>query len=98
MSQAPLLEVEGLSKRFAEKHSIADRFRKRPPAALTALDDVSVSVAPGETLGVVGESGSGKSTLARCILRLHEPDSGAVRFEGRDVLAASSTELRALRR
>ncbi|MBS1843121.1 MAG: ABC transporter ATP-binding protein [Actinobacteria bacterium] len=94
----PLLQVSGLTKRFAEKHSIADRARRRPPPILTALDEVDISVAPGETLGVVGESGSGKSTLARCILRLHEPDAGSVSFEGRDVLDASPPQLRALRR
>jgi oligopeptide/dipeptide ABC transporter ATP-binding protein len=98
MSAAPLLEVEGLTKRFAEKHSILDRFRRRPPGVLTALEGVSISVAPGETLGIVGESGSGKSTLARCVLRLHEPEQGSVRFEGRDVLGAGPAELRALRR
>jgi peptide/nickel transport system ATP-binding protein len=97
-SPEPLLEVTGLTKRFAEKHSVIDRFRRRPPAALTALEGVDISVKQGETLGVVGESGSGKSTLARCILRLHEPDAGSVSFEGRDVLAASAGELRALRR
>jgi oligopeptide transport system ATP-binding protein len=94
----PLLEVSGLTKRFAEKHSVIDRFRRRPPGVLTALDEVDISVKQGETLGVVGESGSGKSTLARCILRLHEPDAGTVSFEGRDVLAASAGELRGLRR
>jgi len=98
MSPAPLLEVQGLTKRFADKHSVVDKLRKRPPAVLTALDHVDVEVRPGETLGVVGESGSGKSTLARCILRLHEPDEGSVRFDGEDVLAASGSRLRALRR
>ena len=98
MSGEPLLEVRGLAKRFADKHTAFDRLRKRPPAVLTALDGVDVEVAPGETLGVVGESGSGKSTLARCILRLHEPDEGSVRFDGEDVLGASGSQLRALRR
>jgi len=57
-----------------------------------------VRLRAGETLGVVGESGSGKSTLARCIVRLHEPDAGSVTFEGKDMLAATGAELRALRR
>jgi oligopeptide/dipeptide ABC transporter ATP-binding protein len=96
--RAPMLEVSGLTKRFAEKHSVVDRVRRRPPGVLTALDEVDITVESGETLGVVGESGSGKSTLARCILRLHEPDSGSVRFEGRDVLNASPPALRDLRR
>ena len=94
----PLLDVRGLTKRFSDRHGLADRLRRRPPPVLTALDDVDISVAPGETLGVVGESGSGKSTLARCIMRLHEPDSGSVSFDGTDVLAAGDGELRALRR
>ena len=96
MTAEPLLSVTGLTKRFADKHSLADRLRRREPAVLTALDGVDISVAPGETLGVVGESGSGKSTLARCIVRLHEPDAGSVIFDGKDMLAANGAELRAL--
>ncbi len=94
----PLLEVAGLTKRFSERHSVADRFRRRPPPVLTALDNVDIAVAPGETLGVVGESGSGKSTLARCIVRLYDPEEGTVRFDGADVLAAEGAGLRAIRR
>jgi oligopeptide transport system ATP-binding protein len=94
----PLLSVTGLSKRFADKHTIIDKARRRPPGVLTALDNVDIFVRPGETLGVVGETGSGKSTLARCIVRLYEPDSGSVTFDGADVLAAGPGELRALRR
>jgi len=93
-----LLTVSGLSKRFSDRHSIADRARRRPPPVLTALDDVDIELAAGETLGVVGESGSGKSTLARCIVRLYEPDAGSVTFDGIDVLAAEGGDLRALRR
>ncbi|QHN02096.1 ABC transporter ATP-binding protein [Granulicella sp. WH15] len=61
------------------------------------VDGVSLSIRRGQTLGLVGESGSGKSTVARMILRLIEPTAGEVRFEGEDVLAASSSRLRALR-
>jgi len=62
------------------------------------VDNFSITIRSGETLGLVGESGSGKSTVARMILRLIEPTSGSVHFNGSDVLAARSTELRRLRR
>lgn len=62
------------------------------------VDDVSFSIERGKTLGIVGESGSGKSTLARLLLRLIEPDSGAIWLDGHDLLAASKRELRQLRR
>ena len=58
---------------------------------------MSFSVGRGETLGLVGESGCGKSTTGRCILRLIEPTSGTVHFDGTDVLAASGSELRTMR-
>jgi ABC-type oligopeptide transport system ATPase subunit len=80
----PLLEVRDLVKVFSRD--------------VRAVDDVSLDIQAGETLGLVGESGSGKSTLGRLILRLIEPTSGSIRFEGRDLLAASSREMRRLRR
>ena len=62
------------------------------------VDDVSFTIRRGETLGLVGESGSGKSTVARMVLGLIEPTSGGIRYDGVDLLAASSTEMRAMRR
>jgi ABC-type glutathione transport system ATPase component len=62
------------------------------------VDDVSFAIRRGETLGLVGESGSGKSTVARMLLRLAEPTAGEVRYEGRNLLAASSREMRGMRR
>jgi ABC-type multidrug transport system fused ATPase/permease subunit len=66
-----------------------------PGAARRALDDVTLSVAPGETLALVGASGAGKSTLAKLLLRFYDPDSGAIRIDGRDL---REVELRSLRR
>jgi ABC-type oligopeptide transport system ATPase subunit len=63
-----------------------------------AVDDVSLTIEPGETLGLVGESGSGKSTLGRMLLRLIEPSAGEVLFNSVDVLRASAAQLRELRR
>jgi oligopeptide transport system ATP-binding protein len=89
----PLLEVEHLVKRFARRSSL---FHKG--AALPAVDDVSFAIDEGETFGLVGESGSGKTTTGRCVLRLIEPTSGSVRFQGEDVLAFSSRRMREARR
>ena len=63
-----------------------------------ALTDVSFEVAKGETLGIVGESGCGKSTLARCLVRLHEADAGAIRFDGEDVSAHEGAARRGFNR
>ncbi len=90
-----LIEVRNLTKVFAHAES---PFGGRSRADVRAVDDVSLDIHPGETLGLVGESGSGKSTLGRLILRLIEPTSGTVSFEGRDLLAAGRSEMRRLRR
>jgi oligopeptide/dipeptide ABC transporter ATP-binding protein len=71
---------------------------RRGRGAVRAVDDVSLQLRRGETLGLVGESGSGKTTLARTIVRLLEPTAGTIRFDGRDITQASRRELRPLRR
>ena len=90
-----LLAVEGLAKHFALKKGF---FFARRVGLVRAGDGVDFTVARGETLGLVGESGCGKTTLARAVLRLVEPTSGSVRFDGNDVLALAPAPMRALRR
>jgi len=91
----PLVEVRNLAKVFVPAESLFGAGHKRE---VRAVDDVSLDIHAGETLGLVGESGSGKSTLGRLILRLIEPTAGSVRFGGHGLLAASGSDLRRLRR
>jgi oligopeptide/dipeptide ABC transporter ATP-binding protein len=90
----PIVEVEHLTKRFAVKQGVFARGH----GVVHAVEDVSLTVNKGETLGIVGESGCGKSTTARLMLRLLEPTAGSIRFEGRDITHLSQRELRPLRR
>jgi oligopeptide/dipeptide ABC transporter ATP-binding protein len=94
MSDA-LLEVEDVTKHFPITQGIVF---KHEVASVKALDGVSLTVRRGETLGIVGESGCGKSTLARVIMRLLQPTSGTVRFDGRDITKLSESEMRPVRR
>src|SRR5581483_8582308 len=89
----PLLEVAHLVKHFTRGGGFL-----RTATVVKAVDDVSFSIERGETFGLVGESGSGKTTTGRCILRLVEPTSGAVRFNGDDVLAFTKRRMREARR
>lgn len=94
-SSVALIEVRNLTKIYPQGQSA---FGGRPRGEVRAVDDVSLTIEPGETLGLVGESGSGKSTLGRLILRLIEPTSGAVLYNGRDLTELSSGEMRRARR
>jgi ABC-type oligopeptide transport system ATPase subunit len=90
-----LVELRNLTKVFPLGESV---FGGDAKGEVRAVDDVSLDIERGETLGLVGESGSGKSTLGRLILRLIEPTSGGVRFDGQDLLQLRHGELRAMRR
>ena len=92
--QTPLLEVRDLKMHFPVREGIlmrASRFNR-------AVDGVSFSIAPGETLGLVGESGCGKSTLGRCITRLYKPSAGQILFQGQEISQLSPRKLKPLRR
>ncbi len=91
----PLVEARHLTKTFRSGQSA---FRLAAATQVRAVNDVSLEIESGETLGLVGESGSGKSTLGRTLLRLVEADSGEVRFDSHDVLHARGAQLRRLRR
>jgi peptide/nickel transport system ATP-binding protein len=93
-----LLDIRNLTKIFPHAESVFAGKTRASPYDVRAVDDVSLDIHGGETLGLVGESGSGKSTLGRLTLRLIEPTSGSIRFEGQDLLAAGRGEMRRLRR
>ena len=90
----PVLQVEDLKKHYPVKSG----FLRRTTGQVYAVDGVSFSIAPGETLGLVGESGCGKSTVARAVMRLVAPTSGRVLVEGTDIATLSKAELRPYRR
>ncbi|HEV7770122.1 MAG TPA: ATP-binding cassette domain-containing protein [Solirubrobacterales bacterium] len=95
MSEPALIEATDVVKHFPVKGGLLTGRAAEP---VRAVDGVSLSIGRGETLGLVGESGSGKSTFCRTILQLIEPDSGSVRFEGRELVGLSRRQLRPLRR
>ena len=89
-----ILKVTNLKKYFPIKKGLFSR----TVGHVRAVDDVSFSVNQGEVLGLVGESGCGKTTTGRCILRLMEPTSGSVEFDGREITGLPFREMRQLRR
>lgn len=88
----PILEVDDLSRHFVTKD-----FFGREQHRVRAVDNVSFTIAAGETLGLVGESGSGKSTTGRLVLRLDDPTAGQIRFEGQEITGLRKQSLRAMR-
>ncbi|MCI4325562.1 MAG: ABC transporter ATP-binding protein [Thermoplasmata archaeon] len=81
----PLLETEGVEKLFPLTRSLSDVVTRTPGRSVHAVDGVSLTIRPGEALGLIGESGSGKTTFGWLAARLHEPTAGTIRFEGADV-------------
>lgn len=93
-SSTPILEVTGLSKRF----DLPGTRLFGPKQTIEVVSNVSFSIGRGEILGLVGESGSGKTTIGRLVMRLLDPTSGTVLFDGTDLTALSGRALRRLRR
>jgi ABC-type microcin C transport system duplicated ATPase subunit YejF len=95
ITSTPLLEVTALNKQFQVRSSKGIR---QTIANVQAVSDITFHVDRGETLGLVGESGSGKTTAGRCLLRLIEPSSGSIRFEGQELTALDRNGMRLKRR
>ncbi|HWJ03989.1 MAG TPA: ATP-binding cassette domain-containing protein [Verrucomicrobiae bacterium] len=88
-----ILTVENISKHYVVKQSLL-----APKTVIRAVDDVSFAIAQGETLGLIGESGCGKTTTGNLVLRLINPDSGKIVFDGADITHLSEVEMRKMRR
>jgi peptide/nickel transport system ATP-binding protein len=95
---AALVRAEGLRKWFPVRRGLGDALRRRPPLFLKAVDGVSFEVKEREVFCLVGESGCGKTTTGRLLLRLEEPTSGAVLFEGKNIFELEGEELKEFRR
>lgn len=94
MDSVPIIDTKKLCKWYPSR----SLFYGAKRGVVRAVEDVSLSIRTGETLGLVGESGSGKTTLGRTILQLEKPTSGVVKFKGRDLTALTRSQLRAVRR
>ncbi|MGN0906037.1 MAG: ATP-binding cassette domain-containing protein, partial [Bullifex sp.] len=94
MNDNVLVKTEKLTKNFISRKN----FFGKPLSFVHAVDSVSLDIYRGETLGIVGESGCGKSTLGRSILRLTEPTSGTIVYDGRDLVSLSKEEMRQMRK
>jgi oligopeptide/dipeptide ABC transporter ATP-binding protein len=94
----PLVRAEHLQKHYPLSRSLTEYFGRRPRAVVHAVDDVSLEIAPGETVGLIGESGSGKTTLGWLVARLLDATEGRLTFDGRDVTDLSGTALRRWRK
>jgi len=90
----PMLSVQHLTKEFPVDSGV---FASRMAKKVSAVQDVSFDIFPGETFGLVGESGCGKSTTGRCIMRLTHPTDGRVVFDGKDVASMHKKQLKAVR-
>jgi oligopeptide transport system ATP-binding protein len=94
MNQSALVEIRNLKVHFPVQQRLIGRAKE----FVRAVDDVSFTIAPGETVGLVGESGCGKTTLGRAVIKLVEPTSGRIVFDGEDIAGLNGAELRARRR
>jgi oligopeptide/dipeptide ABC transporter ATP-binding protein len=93
-----VLEVQNLTKVFQQPRPLLDYVVRRPAQRLLAVDGVSLKIQRLSTLGLVGESGCGKTTLGRCILRLYDPTSGRILFEGQDITHLNTRGMQSVRR
>lgn len=98
MTEPALISVEDVGKVFPMSNSLLRYMRRMPQLKVNALNGVTFDIRRGETVGIVGESGCGKSTLARCLVRLHDCDSGRIRFEGYDIAVLEGTNRRRFNR
>src|SRR4051794_4197254 len=96
--QPQLLEVEELVVRYPVPRGFVATLGRQPQLAVHAVDGISLGVRPGELVAIVGESGCGKTTTAQAVLRMVDPVSGSIRFDGRDITRMGMRELRPLRR